>query len=186
MKASLHRVIFVDLELTCGYGPEIKGPIRQPEIIEIGVAEVNTVDLEITKTDSHLVRPRLGHVTEYCEKLTGITQELLNTEAISWPKAVKLVRNKFGSQNRVWYAYGDDVKFIEHACSVHNCPSPVGPKHVDLCLLYCHIFGEPEKRALERAMNEQSVQMTHESHRALPDAIHAANLWIEMAKKFRN
>ena len=69
------RVLVVDLELTCWDGLPPEG--ERPEIIEIGVAEIDLKRDEISRTISMLTKPTASRISPFCTDFTGITDEMV-------------------------------------------------------------------------------------------------------------
>ena len=67
---TIHSVLYIDLELNC---PD---RVRQgdPEIIEIGIAELDTTSLSIVRERDYLVLP-YRDISRLCTKITGLTSD---------------------------------------------------------------------------------------------------------------
>ncbi len=184
MKVHHSKILFADFEMTCGYGPEIVDTeVRQQEIIQVGVVEVDTNDLSIIRTKSIYVKPVHGHITEYCTNLTGITQEMVDN-APTLGQASKALR-RFGTKSRVWYAWGNDADQVRDECERKKVPNPFCDKHVDLLLQFAQLRGT-RKKGLKKALGALELEFEGNQHCALDDSINTARIWIELAKKIRN
>ncbi|WP_407562033.1 exonuclease domain-containing protein [Streptomyces sp. 184] len=69
----LDRVLVVDVEATCWEGPPPAG--MSPEIIEIGLCELDVPTGERISRRSVLVRPERSEVGDFCTRLTTLTPE---------------------------------------------------------------------------------------------------------------
>jgi inhibitor of KinA sporulation pathway (predicted exonuclease) len=107
MKTNLKRILVVDVEATCWSTREEQGD--QPnEIIEIGVAELNTRKKEwtIDRKESIIVRPHFTKVSAFCTELTGWTQEDVD-KGQSIASAIARFEELFDpSENDTWVSYG--------------------------------------------------------------------------------
>jgi inhibitor of KinA sporulation pathway (predicted exonuclease) len=186
MDASMSKILFVDIEMTCGYDPDlVSDEVRESEIIEFGVVEVDTFELVVTRQASYFVKPKLGHITQYCTDLTGITQEDVDS-GLSLEKTAKLIRNAFGTKSKVWYAWGDDERQIRNEFGKKNIPYPFGYKHIDLMHVFSHMFGMRGKRGLQGAVKDLRLEEFGTAHRALDDAMNTANIWMALARTLRD
>lgn len=181
----MSKILFVDIEMTCGYDPDIvSDEVRESEIIEFGIVEVDTFELVVTRKESYFVKPKYGHITPYCTELTGITQDHVDS-ALSLEKTAKLIRNSFGTRSKVWYAWGDDERQIRNEFGRKNVPYPFGYKHIDLMLVFSHIFGMRGKRGLQGAVKDLGIEPFGTAHNAMDDAMNTAMVWIALSKTLR-
>jgi inhibitor of KinA sporulation pathway (predicted exonuclease) len=77
----------VDIEATCWGGDKPHGSMS--EIIEIGITELEISSGSILSSASIYIEPKFSKVSDYCFKLTGITQELLDNSSMPFYKAVE-------------------------------------------------------------------------------------------------
>ena len=75
-KAGLDKIVVVDLETTCW---EKRERDQIMEVIEMGVCLLDIGSSEITDRQSILIQPVYSVVSEFCTKLTPLTQELVET-----------------------------------------------------------------------------------------------------------
>ena len=78
MARKLDVIIVVDLEATCWEGDPPPG--QEKEIIEIGVCTLDIASGTRSDKQSILVRPETSWVSEFCTRLTTLTQEQIDRE----------------------------------------------------------------------------------------------------------
>ena len=76
MSIMTDKLIVVDLEATCW--KKQPPPGQQNEIIEVGVCLLDTETLAIEDNRGILVKPTRSKVSEFCTKLTSLTQEMVD------------------------------------------------------------------------------------------------------------
>ena len=69
------NVLVIDVESTCWEPPEQPLPGEISEIIEIGIAVVDIKELKIVKNSSIIIKPQRSKLSNFCTKLTTLTQE---------------------------------------------------------------------------------------------------------------
>jgi inhibitor of KinA sporulation pathway (predicted exonuclease) len=175
------RTLYLDLELTCDEGPQ--DPRRVPDIIQIGIAEVDTHELEFTREANYYVRTAQP-VTSYCTKLTGITPELLKREGRPPLEVLNSLKKKFGPASKVTYAWGDDAAALKSACTLHGVDYFFN--FVNLSTEFGILSGQKESLSLPAALSTLNTVFVGTPHNALDDARNTARLHIEMMKLFRN
>lgn len=176
-----NKILFVDLEITC----DVKNkPFKEREIIQIGIVEIDTINLEVLRSDEWLVKPKTSAITEYCTELTGITQNDVDSSP-NLGKVGKSIRHIYGSVNKFWYSWGRDNLFTDLECQRNKVPMIFSPDHVNLSESYRCYKGHDCNISLKNALNEMGIKPYGKEHKAVDDAMNTALLWIKMAKTFR-
>lgn len=116
MSRDINKIIVIDLEAACWAPGERKG---DPEIIEVGLAVLDTGDLTVGHRESILVRPS-APVSPFCTGLTSITNDMLDRDGVSLAEAVAKLEAIAG-QNQPWASFGayDDRK-LRSSIREHN------------------------------------------------------------------
>ena len=70
------KIVFFDLEMCCWN----EGDKSTGEIIEIGLAEVDLVKMEIIKRAQYYVKPENDEISRFCTELTGITPKTIKRQ----------------------------------------------------------------------------------------------------------
>ena len=90
-RAGLDRIIVVDLDTTC---EDETGEELPREVIEVGVCFLDLRSGEITERQSFLVRPAFSKVSDFCTKLTTLTQKQVGS-GIPFAEACALLKEQY-------------------------------------------------------------------------------------------
>jgi inhibitor of KinA sporulation pathway (predicted exonuclease) len=109
MPKNLAEICVVDIEATCwdGYTPP---PGQSPEVIEIGVARVSLASMTVERLwpEPLYVIPMVSRVSEFCERLTGISQRTLDERAVPFACAIARIQEAWPQLGRcTWASWGD-------------------------------------------------------------------------------
>jgi inhibitor of KinA sporulation pathway (predicted exonuclease) len=108
------RVIIFDLEYTTWQGALAQNwdrPEWAREVIQIGSLRVDPKDWSIHGQMSILVKPTLHpNLSEYCQKLTGITQDRMDANGLAFAEAIGQFHDFCGDATVC--SYGDDPAII--------------------------------------------------------------------------
>lgn len=182
MKTSLRldRLLFVDLELTCWEGEPPPG--EQSEIIEIGLAEVDSEALKITRTGRYIVRPRTSRVSDFCAGLTGITQADVKRQGRPLGEVFGSLKKDWGPARKAWYAWGADRILLDEAIERGDADGhPFSPGFFDMAQLYATLRGCGSRVSLEDALKREDLEPQGRRHSAEGDAVDAALIWMRVA-----
>lgn len=178
------EILFVDTEATCWGDKTRQEQQRDREIIEIGIAKVDVTLNKIVDKEYYVIKNIHSEVSDYCVNLTGITQELIDKEGVTLGKAMKEIKQRFGSKNKTWLTWGSfDYNFVKGQCEKQNAEFVFTDNIINLADLYAMFAGISRSRNMLKAMNKLNIQMEGERHRALPDAIATARIFLEMKKR---
>ncbi|RDI67987.1 3'-5' exonuclease [Nocardia pseudobrasiliensis] len=171
----------VDVEATCWEGPN---PPGQPsEIIEIGLCVVDSATWERVERHSILVRPARSSVSEFCTRLTTLTQEQVDT-GLEFAEACELLRSEYRSDSRPWASWGDyDRKQFETQCATTRVPYPFGARHTNAKRAFSESFGTTRRYGMAGALRMREIPLEGTHHRGGDDAWNIANLIIDMARR---
>ena len=156
-RAAEEGFIVADLETT-GLSPQ------KDEIIEFGALHV--IKGEIADRISLLVKPEKA-VPKSVQKLTGITEKLLEQEGIPLKDALKQFLQFAGTRKIVYHNAGFDRAFLRNACENCGCNFPNQP-YVDTMALAKQELDEVDNYKLETVTNYFGWN-TKQTHRALQD-----------------
>ena len=156
-RATEEGFIVADLETT-GLSPQ------KDEIIEFGALHV--IKGEIADRISLLVKPEKA-VPKSVQKLTGITEKLLEQEGIPLKDALKQFLQFAGTRKIVYHNAGFDRAFLRNACENCGCNFPNQP-YVDTMVLAKQELDEVDNYKLETVTNYFGWN-TKQTHRALQD-----------------
>jgi inhibitor of KinA sporulation pathway (predicted exonuclease) len=174
----------VDVEATCWDGPP---PDKQfSEIIEIGLAVIDTKSLKILTSTSWIIKPTWSQVSAFCTNLTGITSnEVAN--GISLQQACSEIRKKYNSRDLAWCSYGDyDRKMFLSDCTKKGASYPFSDTHINTKGMFNYLL--PQKMSscgLQAAAASLGIMWEGQAHRGEVDATNLAYVMIELAKRER-
>ncbi|XP_043575937.1 3'-5' exoribonuclease 1 isoform X2 [Chiloscyllium plagiosum] len=180
-------ICVIDFEATC---EENNPPEYLHEIIEFPIALVNTRTLEIEDTFQEYVKPELKpKLTEFCTKLTGITQDMVD-KAGSFPDVLQQVVNwmrekELGTKCR--YAVLTDgswdmSKFLNVQCHLSSIEYPqFAKKWINIRKSYGNFYKVPRTQTKLASMLEK-LGMKYEGrpHSGLDDSRNIARIAIRM------
>jgi inhibitor of KinA sporulation pathway (predicted exonuclease) len=177
------RNLFIDVELTCWDGPPPPG--EAPEIIEIGVAELDLETLEVTRSHSYLVLPVFSTISPYCTDLTGITIGEMRRRGRPLREVSPRIVKDFGSRSKQWLSWGPDRRAIDGDHAAKGVPDTFSAAFVDMGLEFKHSLGLSRSIGLTRAMQLYGLERTGRIHSGEQDAVDTALLWAEMSRRRR-
>lgn len=107
------KIIIIDLEATCWQGAVPKG--QENEIIEIGLAVLDTQTGEISKNQGILIKPQRSNVSPFCTELTTITQDLLDKNGVLFEDAINQLVDQYNPDLYTWASYGQyDLNMLKN------------------------------------------------------------------------
>ena len=163
------KVLIIDLELTCWNEPTE----QEPEIIQIGLVEVDTITREIKRKREMFVIPEKTEISEFCTELTGITKKQVYKQGLSYEKAIEILEKKYGFKNKLIIGWGRDDKAFKDGVD----------QYMNLSHLYSMINLTDEKFNLEKALEREGLSFKGDAHNALVDAENTAKLFIHLLNR---
>ena len=183
MAKRLDRILVIDLEATCWEGEPPAG--QDHEIIEIGLCVLDVASGERLETRSILVRPEHSTLSDYCIRLTTLTQEEVD-RGLSLPAACQLLREKYRSRERLWASYGDyDRQQFQRSCAAHDIGYPFGSGHINVKSLFAVVHNLEREVPLDRAVEMMGWPLEGTLHRGSDDAWNIARLLGDILLKAR-
>jgi inhibitor of KinA sporulation pathway (predicted exonuclease) len=193
------RALALDLELTCWESAPPPG--QQPEIIEIGIVEIDTSGPEIINAARYLVRPRTSEISDYCERLTGLTRLEVKQDGRRLSEVLRTIENVFAPTHKVLLTWGNDWRAIENACREEVFATAIGSRSllayvrlnpfppenvVNLGALVSLWSGADRRVGMYEAMAAAGVAPEGRQHRAFDDAFNLARLFCRYVERFRD
>ena len=176
----------IDIETSCWELPEIKGESEIQEIIEIGISVVDTHEYRILNTQSILVKPQRSKISNFCTKLTTLTQEQVDT-GVLFQDACEKLRKDFKSHKRMWLSWGDfDKNIFEKNCNDYQCKYPFGRRHLNLKNCFALLHGLSKELGMDAALKMLNIPLAGTHHRADSDSLNISKILINTLRKFRN
>jgi inhibitor of KinA sporulation pathway (predicted exonuclease) len=169
------NIIIVDLEATCWNGAIPKGQVN--EIIEIGICVLNTETGEISQNEGILIKPELSEISEFCTELTTITQEMVDTEGISFYEACTKLRIEYNPKQYTWASYGQyDLNMLKKQCKLRGVEYPMGHEHINVKTTFTEVKGLRKKVGMKGALNILKIPLDGTHHRGVDDARNIAKV----------
>ncbi len=174
-RSTASRILVIDLEATCD---EVMTNWDM-EVIEIGACWLEP-DGSTPHRFQTFVRPVTNpHLTGFCSDLTGIHQSDVDT-APSFAYAASLLREfvtAYQQPNSFWISWGAwDKRQLAHDCEFHGLGDPIALPHVNAKRWFSKARGGIKDVGLRKACELAGVEFEGAHHRALDDALNAANL----------
>jgi inhibitor of KinA sporulation pathway (predicted exonuclease) len=175
------RALYLDLEMTCWEGVSPDGMF--PEIIQLGIVEVDTEELTVTRKAAYYVRPDISSVSEYCTKLTGITQRHVDRQGRPFYEVYAAITKKFGVTTKACFTWGDDERAVKEAMAIDG----LLPRFhfINLSVLFALEMGIEKALSLEAALAVMGTPFVGRAHDALVDAENTAELHMAMMRRTR-
>lgn len=179
----LDHVNVVDVESTCWEGSPPRG--EEPEIIEIGVCVLDVRSLEVRRGESILVRPERSTVSEFCARLTTLTQADVE-QGISFAEACDLLRQRYDSRNHVWASYGDyDRTVFERQCAATGAVYPFARRHVNVKAWFALSHALSREVGMAEALARLGLPLEGTHHRGGDDARNIARILAALWRSVR-
>jgi inhibitor of KinA sporulation pathway (predicted exonuclease) len=176
----------LDTELTC-YPDGIFPEGQVPEIIDIGLVEVNLQALEIQRCISIQVVPVKSMVSPFCTELTGWTYAKLLKCGVPFKEACRRLTEKYASKGRLLVTDSNgDVESFKRQCprsrgrlrpGIHF---PFGEDRFNVSTLFSLVTGQEKNLSLEAKLEFLGMKFEGTPHRAVVDATNIARLWIKL------
>lgn len=180
----LDQILVVDIEATCW--EKKPPPDGESEIIEIGICTLDIISGERLEKNSILVKPERSNVSDFCTKLTTLTQAQVDT-GISFADACKVLKNNYLSQQRIWASYGEyDRKQFERQCQSQNISYPFGSRHINVKTLFGIIYALPYEVGMAQALELMHLPLEGTHHRGGDDAGNIAQILSQLIAVARN
>ena len=174
---SENKAVIFDLELTSWPGSNERNwslPDEHREIIQIGAVKIETEgDMQEINTFQILVRSLINPIlSDYIIDLTGITQEKIHRDGVSYPLALSRFINFIGENPINIFCNGDDKDVIEENCKIHGRPFPyIFKQSTNLKHFFSIHLGISRKECISGKLPELFGLKNHEIlHNALGDA----------------
>lgn len=178
------RYLFcVDLEATCCDKGSF--PREEMEIIEFGgVLLDKEKNWEAVDRVEFFIQPTIHPVlTEFCKKLTNITQEQVDN-GLLYEQAYSLTgRYQLDRANQMsWCSWGEfDKNIMIQGRELHDLPPLLNPgKHFNLKVWYSRLNMTKKGFGLDKAVNREGLTFLGQHHRALSDAENVAQIFRKL------
>ena len=179
-KFSFDKLLVVDLEATCWETRE-ESNRNTSEIIEIGLALINLRTEQIEKNEGFIVKPTISKVSEFCTKLTTITQEQVD-KGLSFERACAKIITNYKSREIPWASFGNyDYKMVDRQCRREGVLNPFSDQHINVKLL-ASLLDKPNFRrsGMDGVLTNLGIELEGTHHRGVDDAKNIAKIWLKL------
>ena len=171
----LDKLLVLDLECTC-WEHEQPGNDARQDIIEIGICVYDVTTGAVEASEGLIVRPRRSSVSAFCERLTGISQAMVD-QGMDYADALEILRSRYRSTERAWASWGNfDRHCLQAQCRDFGHDYPMSPDHFNLKTLYALHHGLPKAIGLYPAIRRAGLVWGGRHHRGVDDACNTARL----------
>jgi inhibitor of KinA sporulation pathway (predicted exonuclease) len=177
--STIQAALYLDLELNCAERFRPGDP--DPEIIEIGIVQLDIASLRIVRERDYLVRPH-SDISRRCTKITGLTNadfkgskpftEVIATIGSEWPSGATS------------FAWGEDGPTLTRACRQHRVRMPFR-RSIDLSQIVRQALLFENQLSLRTALELLGLEFDGCAHMALADARNTTRLHAEIIRRLR-
>jgi inhibitor of KinA sporulation pathway (predicted exonuclease) len=161
-------ILIVDIEATCWEGISPKD--QESEIIEIGLCTMEVKTRKILENISIMVRPENSSISEFCTKLTSITQQDVDN-GISFKEACELLKEQYQSKKRPWASYGAyDMNQFQKQCKSKGIEYPFSSVHINVKTLFSIKMKMDYEIGMAEALKMLNIPLEGTHHRGVDDA----------------
>lgn len=169
------KILIVDLECSCWRGHPPKG--QRQEIIEIGICMLDVETREITNKQGILIKNHESEISEFCTKLTSITQEMIDEKGVEFEEACEILKQYYNSSKRVWFSWGNfDKTQLLKDCRHRKVPYPMSDYHFNAKTLYGLKYKMKKEPGVQSALKHAGLEFEGTHHRGVDDAVNIARL----------
>ena len=174
-KTRYDKILVVDVEATCWDGKSPQGQYN--DITEVGIAVLDLKTMEITQPIRELlVKPTTSEISDFCEGLTGITQEMVDERGVTFKDACKHIRD-MKSREYVWCSWGEyDRKQFERQCAREDVSFPWGRTHFNTKSEFARYMRLDRELGVPQALELIGESFDGSHHRGNDDALNIAKL----------
>ena len=169
------KIIIIDLEATCWQSAVPHG--QENEIIEIGLAFLDTATGEIIQNQGILIKPQRSVVSPFCTELTTITQDLLDKNGVTFEEAIDKLTDEYNPDLYTWASYGQyDINMLKKQCKSFSVPYPMGDEHINVKVWFGEKFGLQKPTGMNGALQLLNIPLEGTHHRGIDDAKNIAKI----------
>ncbi len=180
MQKKYDKIIIVDIEATCWEGSQIEK--KENEIIEIGVCLLDVQTHEISENIGIIIKPENSEVSEFCTKLTTLTQSQVD-KGISLKEGCEILEKKYLSKSRIWASYGAyDLNQFNKECLKKNINYPFSQNHINVKTLFYLKNKLKKEVGMAEALNISNLELEGTHHRGIDDSKNIAKILIQILK----
>ncbi len=170
------KIIIVDLEATC-WENNRDYQKKHSEIIEIGICILDIETGNIMDNRGILIKPEDSKVSPFCERLTTISQMMLDTEGIYLKEAISILMKEYNSKNYMWASYGAyDKTMMLKQCESKSIDYPFQCNHINVKDAFKKIANLNKSVGMKKALSILNIPLDGTHHRGIDDARNIAKI----------
>lgn len=167
------KILIVDIEATCWKEPRTEDI---SEIIEIGISPIDTKSGNVLESRSIIIKPELSKMSEFCIRLTTLTQEDVDS-GISFKDACDILVNEYDSKKYMWASYGHyDKSQFGIQCKRENIEYPFSKTHINVKSLFALKYSLKRDVGMTKALKLLDMPLVGTHHRGGDDSRNVANI----------
>lgn len=153
---------------------------RPPEPIELGMLRIVENEIDRKAAVDFLIKPTQGlHLTKFDTEQTGIKE----SDLIGKPSAIEVIKRIDRTCEKKDYVFiAQNAKYEANILShyIEQCPAIAKTPIIDTILLAKHVFPKLQNYKLDTLANELQIQIPRDRHRALPDCVLTAKVFLRL------
>ncbi len=171
-----NHIIVIDLEASCWKGNPPEGQAN--EIIEIGVCKIDYKTKEVIELESLIIKNQHSTISDFCTKLTTLTQEYIDQHGIDFEAACEILKNKYQSKNSIWFSFGEyDRNMVDKNCKLYNIDNPFNNGyHYNIKRLFAIKHGLKKEFGVSNALELLGLEFEGVQHRGDSDSFNIAKI----------
>lgn len=175
-KNFLKRILVVDIEATTW--DDSSKQERESEIIEVGASVLHLDTGQIEKKSDLFVKPIINPIlSPFCTELTSITQEMVDTQGVSFIAALDIMREEFKSKKMIWASWGDyDRLMFRRQCLQYGYPYPFSEQHINVKTLFSLMYRIEHTVGMKEALKRVGLSLDGTHHRGVDDSYNIAKI----------
>lgn len=171
------RILVFDLECACWLGRPPHG--LRADIIEIGLCVLDMSTTGITDRKSILIKPANAVISSFCTELTGITQEMLDGDGVTFKEAMAMMKESIGTvtSSASWGKF--DAYALRSDCVYYGVEFPLS-KHLNAQKTFKSKLKHKNETSVAGALAHFGRTFDGRQHRAGDDAYNTALILSEI------
>lgn len=179
LKQNIYNII--DLEATCWEDREYQK--ANSEIIEIGIVQLNLTTKTIVDSESYLITPTRGEISEFCTNLTSISPQMIKEAGRPFTEVCELLTQRFKTDRHPWGSWGFyDRNQLEKDAQLNKCKNPFSFEHENIKHLFARLNGRSKGEGIKKALQVLNMEFDGTHHRGIDDAINIAKIYLTLLK----
>lgn len=166
-----------DMEMCC-WDDRPERPVG--EIIEIGLCEVDLIDMRVTRRAQYIVKPDHDKISDFCTQLTGHTQKVIDRQGRPLADVLETMKRNFGSTSKIYASWGRDDLYLFDECRQKGIDLPF-KEHKNVSTDFRIKTRVRNKRfGMLKAMEMLNMDFEGRHHSGFDDAYNLARLFMKI------